>query len=670
MKKKKEEKINFVYGVTPEEDAYYKSVVKVKGGDNSLSKSILNVLDGPDQTIERLAFETDPTAYNTYAGIYKQKMRLLPDSVLKRIAIQDSLVSNIVRARQNHVSAFGRPRPDRFSAGYIIRPNAGVTDGMSEDEKIDLAKRIQRAIKLFGTCGHTEGVKEHHQKTFSEYLSLVTRDTQVVGRLATEIVHKSEMGEQKFHYFCHTDAGTIYPAATDNEQAKQAIRDEAFSLIQSVTGRKDLQRENWTKGTEYVWVQVIDGRPFEVFTNKEMKCSNFYPVGNVELDGFPVTPIDTVISAVTTHLNITTHNKVYFESGRATRGMLVIKSDDVNPTLIHNIKQSFNANINGAAKSWRMPVLGFNSDAEVTWQPIDVAGGRDMEFQYLTDLNAREIMTAYMMSPDELPGWSYLSRGTNSQALSEGNQEFKIEAGRDVGIRPLLSNMEEFVNAELFPLIDPELCKICRLVFAGLDADSPEKEIVNIQQNSQVWMTYNDILEKVERKLIPKEYGGEIPLNPSFGKMLDAYLTVGEILEFWFGRVGASKDPMLQYRRDPMYFQNMQLMQAQQQMQMQQEQMQQQAQAQQMPPQDGQSADPNQDQGQAQAQSGPADLARSINQAYELMTKSEANMSPNQRKLLHQQQKTVKWLQKGFEDDVKDTIKEILEVAKQAGPKK
>jgi hypothetical protein len=45
-------------------------------------------------------------------------------------------------------------------------------------------------------------------------------------------------------------------------------------------------------------------------------------------------------------------------------------------------------------------------------------------------------------------------------------------------------------------------------------------------------------------------------------------------------------------------------------------------------------------------------------------------MSPTQRKLLHQQQKTVKWLQRGFEDDVKDTIKEILEVAKQASPVK
>lgn len=44
------------------------------------------------------------------------------------------------------------------------------------------------------------------------------------------------------------------------------------------------------------------------------------------------------------------------------------------------------------------------------WEPIDwgAIGRIDAEFKYLTDMNAREILSAFMMSPDELPGWSYL----------------------------------------------------------------------------------------------------------------------------------------------------------------------------------------------------------------------------------------------------------------------
>jgi hypothetical protein len=681
--------LNFVYGVTPEEDAYYKSLVTIKKSEEqSLNKSILNVLNGPGREIERLAFESDPTQYNGYAGIYKQKMRLLPDSVLKRIAIQDSLVANIVRARQNHITAFGRPQPDRHSTGYIIAPKAGVVDGMSEEKRTQLGERIHRAIKLFSTCGHTEGVSAHHQKTFSEYLSLVTGDTQVIGRLATEIVYVDDLnGDKKFYYFAHTDAGTIYPASAGDGAAKQSIREEAFDLLKLITGKKDLQREraqDWNCDNKYAWVQVIEGRPEQVFTNDEMKCRNFYPVGNVEVDGFPVTPIDTVIGAITTHLNIGTHNKVYFQSGRASRGMLVIKSEDVNPTLIHNIKQNFNASINGSSAAWRMPVLGFGSEADVQWIPIDSTGQRDMEFQYLTDMNAREILTAFMISPDELPGWAYLSRGTNSQALSEGTNEFRLEASRDVGIRPLLATLEDFINRELFPLIDPELAKICDFKLVGLDADSPEKEIVNIQQNMQVWMTMNDVLEKVERQPLPKAMGGIFPLNPSYGKVLDAYLTVGQILEYFFGQKDASKDPALAYRRDPMFL-NWQQMQMQQQQMQQQAQMAQQ-QAQQDAPQRGQDEASGGDQQDATQQDGdqqattpqqsdgqasvPQDLARSIDQAYEIMTKSEANLSPQQRLILQTQQKTANWLMHGFQDDTKDAIKAIVDQVKTLAPKK
>jgi hypothetical protein len=47
----------------------------------SFSKSIINILNGQG-TIERLAFEADPSQINQYAGVYKAKMRLIPDTIL------------------------------------------------------------------------------------------------------------------------------------------------------------------------------------------------------------------------------------------------------------------------------------------------------------------------------------------------------------------------------------------------------------------------------------------------------------------------------------------------------------------------------------------------------------------------------------------------------------
>ena len=806
-------KPSIVYGWGDGEEEVYKQLAKSSvdarlgtGERPTLAKSILNILNGPNGSIERLAFETDPTQINNYGGVYKNKMRLVPDSVLKRIAIQDCLVASIVRARTNHVSQFGRPRKDRFSNGFEIKPNVGVLNKMSDEEKAEFHKKLERGIKLLNTCGYTEGLKETHQSSFAEYLALSARSATVCGRIATEIVRVDDElnpGKKKFHHFVATDSGTIYRATTDH-LSQESVRRQAYHTLCRVLGKK-LEEEKFTAG-EYEWVQVIEGTPKQVFTNDEMKCYNFYAVPDVELDGYPVTPIDTVITAITTHINITTHNKMYFQSGRATRGMLVLKSDDIKPETISQLKQQFMAAVNGASQSWRMPVFGCPTDGEITWQAIDNSGGRDMEFQYLSDMNTREIMTAFMMGPDELPGYSYLSRGTASQALSEclhpdsqvlsvdgigslrsilgeedsvdtkiwdgrkfsnakvfkvgqkkvaitvlkngrslvtspdhrfmvinhdgdtnwvlqsdlriddavvvadldgdldalqgekdlgwaevsylvetkdyidmvdvtmdnedhafvvngivthnSNSEYKLEAARDVGIRPLLIHFEDFINADLLPLVAPDLVGLVKVCLVGLEASTPEKEASDLTAQSQVYMSYNDIMQRVEKETLAKDLFGDFPLNPQYQQILDKYLTVGQILERFGGIKGASKDPRWDYCRDPFYFQQVQVMQAAQQMQ-QQAQQPQQEQQQEQPPQQ----EPQQD-------NGPNSIGKAIEQAYDLMQKSEKGLPPEKRKLLAQHKKTVEFFTKGLEADSKDAINEILDIAKKFTPRK
>jgi hypothetical protein len=684
-----------------------KSFVNIRTGaegeGTSFSKSILNVLNGPgNDSVERLAFEVDPAQRNSYAGVYKTKLRLVPDTILKRIAIQDSLVATIVRARQQQMSAFGRPRNTRFGNGFIIDLDTGVTEGLSEADRAKLNQQAEEATARLSTCGDTRGLTEDHQETFSEWLSLSTRSALVCGRIACEVVYVDdprggvdEYGRPKkmFHHFVATDAGTIFKATTGAEEAQQSVRDDAYNLLCQITG-KDLVKERHEQG-EYVWVQVVEGVPRQVFTADEMRVRNFYKVPDVELDGYPVTPIDTVISAITTHINITTHNKLYFQSGRASRGMLVIKSDDVNPSVVHNIKQQFNASINNVNNSWRMPVFGCGSDEEINWQAIDSGGGRDMEFQYLTDMNAREILSAFMMSPDELPGWSYLSRGTNNQALSESNNEYKLEAARDLGIRPLISTFEDFINAHLLPLIDPDLAVKAKVRLVGLDSDNPEKEAVRTTQDMQIWMAMDDVMERVEKKPIGKAFGGTIPLNPAFQAILDKYFTVGQILERFCDVKGAAQDPTLNYRRDAFWFNQVEAMQQAQQAQ----QAQQQAQQAQMQggapgggappagggggqqPQAGSDAPPPQTEKQKTAASdsasgtgaspsggapagGANDLARSIDQAFEFMSKNEEDLPADKRRLLAQHRKMLAFFKNGAEDDSAEAIAAILEVAK------
>lgn len=618
--------------------------VMISGG-TALQKSVSNV-DG--EPIERLAFTQDPTENQRFHALYHNKLKLIPDTILKRIAIQDSLVATIVRIRQFHVSSFGRPRPSRFEQGYMFEPTTGLEDRMDAKEKEKFNQQRDRAIKLLSTCGHTTDVDDDHDReSFSRFLAVTARDAVVCGRVAFEVIHKGEGEARKFHCFRSVDAGTIY-RATKNEEGNRTLRQEAYNLLCEVAGEK-LVKESFAR-EDYEWVQVINQRPVQAFTADEMKVYNFYPVSNVELNGYPLTPIDTVITAISTHVNIATHNKLYFQSGRASRGMLVITSDDVNPQIVANIKQNFNNSINNVSNSWRMPVFGCATGETIDWKPIDM-GSKDGEFQYLTDMNAREIMGAFGISPDELPGYQHLSRGGNSQTLSESNNEFKLEAARDVGIRPLLHSFEDMINAYILPLIDADLASKGKIRLMGLDEDNAEKEAVRLQQDAELHLTYDDLMRAVEKKPVGRAHCGEIPLNPVFKTYIDQYLTQGQIMEFFMGVEGAAKDPKLAFYNNPGWFQWYQL---------------------QNPPAPAPepTAPPNSDNGG----SPPSDdkdkdeLGGAVDQAHQLMTKSE-DLPANKRRLLDAHDRLVEYFIDGFTADSKELNREILNIAKHHTPR-
>lgn len=613
------------------------------GNENSLVKSVLNVLNGPGDSIERLAFEVSPYTQNTYGGLWKRKLRLLPDEILKRIAIQDDLVAAVVNTRSNQIAAFGRPQPDRFSTGFKIEPEPGYTEHMNSQQKKELQDKIADVEAKLLTCGETTGWHDQDTLSLGHFLHMSARNAVVFGRIATEFIYVDTPKGRKFHSFRPIDAGTIYRAAP-YKNAAESVRRSALKMLEDIKNKK-LKPERFI-ADEYTWVQVIDGRPVQAFTSEEVVVHNFYPTTDIELDGYPVTPLDTVITAVTTHINIGVHNKLYFQSGRAARGMIVIKSDDIDESITGFIRQQFNASINSVGNAWRMPIFGVGTDDEVGWFPIDNSS-RDMEFQYLSDTNSRVILSAFQMSPEELPGYAHLSRGTNNQALSESNNEYKLEAHRDVGIRPLIAQFQNFVNACIMPLIAPELFEFCHFKFVGLDVDTAEKESTRIQQDMAIHMTTDEVLEKVEKKPIGKQWGGQFLLNPQWQAVLDKYIMVGTILEHFFGIEGASQDPRFQYVNNPLWFNWQQIMMQQQQAQQQQQQAEQQQQAQTQ-------------QAQQQDQEEQPDLSRGVDQLQGQLSKSEAQLPASRKKLLAHQRRIVENLLSDFEDEASKATDDIL----------
>jgi hypothetical protein len=129
--------------------------------------------------------------------------------------------------------------------------------------------------------------------TFPQYISMSVRNAVVLGRIATEVLWKRTTDGPQFNGFRVIDAGTIYKA----EPQKSALEagPSPGPHPPGPAQERALDPERFERD-EYKWVQVFDERPVQAFADDECLVHNFYPVPDVELDGYPVTPLDTVMS--------------------------------------------------------------------------------------------------------------------------------------------------------------------------------------------------------------------------------------------------------------------------------------------------------------------------------------------------------------------------------------
>lgn len=626
-----------------------------KSSDQDLISQILGTLKkSQDDAAIKVAFDQDPTTVSRFSGLYKNRGTGIPNDMLKRVRDSEEMIGGVVsptRARQ--VSLFGHARANRFDIGFTVNIKPHVYANMNSEEAEELRSKETPKIKeMLLNCGLRSGITDRDKLTLSEFLYEIIEDGLTFGWFTVEVRRNVE---GNFHSFRPADAGTIYQYATPtgNDSEVQRIRADAKKLLAQLEGKpSDLDTK--IEKDEVTWVQVINGSPRQVFTDNELLVYNLYPSTDIKRNGYPTSPIERILNAVITHINITTHNKLFFLNGRAARNVLVFQSENLDVEDIKGIRSQMQAHINSANASWRMPVFGVGQNDKVNVLPLDGAG-RDMEFQYLADLTKRIIFAAYQMSPDEVPALSYLSRGTASQSLSEGNNEFKLEAARDLGLRPLIMSIESFINERLLPQINKDWAEKFYISFEGLDADTPEKEATRIQQDSAIYLTMDEIMSRVEKKPVP--IGGKFPLNTAYLQVIEKYFTKGQILAAFGGSgfkdcADAQKHPEYDYYMgDPasQWYLNLKYSPQQQGK---------------LPPGQSGGGQPTSEQSgqQDQGQSGQEqpDMSTMVDQLSSLLTKSEKDLPMARKALLVKHKEIKNSLMNAWEKESKEMFDQIM----------
>ncbi len=507
-------------------------------------------------SLQRKAFTVDPLRVNAFQGIYIRRENLLPVYIYKQLADNDPLVSTILNVRSSQSSRFGYPQINRHDVGYKIAfRSSEIENSLTPEQKMILEQRMKVVRDKFYDCGDNTGVPLHERMNLPQYLKEITRYALMYGLTATEIV-RDQLGQ--FKGFRPLDSGTIFKAVTTEQDssALKQLRSEAIKEIHRLSGDQTINTSKFIDADNFIsrnfsWVQVINTVPRSAFTDEELIVKFFGPSSDIETNGYPKPPMEQATKDIASHIHIITHNHLYFANGRASKGFLKLQGPNIQEHVVQRIRQQFNASINSVSNSFRMPVFAVPEEADITWSPFD-SNGKDMEFQYLSDNTARAIMGVFSITPEELPGYSHLSKPTTNQGLSEANNSYQLQVGRTAGLIPLVMQIESGLN-DILKIMDPMVHQYCVFKFAGLEEEDPQKESSRLQQESNLHLTTNEMMRTVGKNPLP--VGGNFLLNPQYNNLLKQQIPQNIINYVFTGEKSFLTDPALMYVADGFYFQ-------------------------------------------------------------------------------------------------------------------
>lgn len=531
----------------------------------------------PDTTSEddkpeigRKAVITDPFfTQQSQQTMYKYKVSRISNKTLKDVSLRDWLVSSIIQNRVDTLIRFSRPQTKKFDMGFRV-----VKRDESEEYTEEERSEIENIQAFIYNCGRLKGTPDDDKMLFGEFIKLIVRDALTFGHIAVEKI-KTRRGA--VHRFRPLPAETTYHINKD--MSKQQVREYVNSVKNQYQPKSDNDPATDYQVNEedldyYKYVQVsYDSRPLAVFGDEDMVFKLFNPQNFCDANGYAYSPLEMSVINVTHHMNTEHYNSNFFTHGQAAKGVLHLKGTVTQSQLTAFRRQFYNL-INGSQNAWRTPIIAGLDD--VQWVPM-AGGSKEMEYMEYNSHLMRSICSQFQIDPVEL-GLDHLIGGGRSVSGQEGNVQ-KVEFSRERGLYPILMFLEDFVNRDMLPAIDPEYSKKYKFQFEGYTDETPQTEIALLQAEMTVHKSMNDLLAAARKPKI-KHPVGDLPMNQAFWAVVEKNMTRGEIREEFFGDKGASKKKELQYIPEDAAFMGwQQMLMAMDQTKKQEEQMSEQAQA-------------------------------------------------------------------------------------------
>jgi len=386
------------------------------------------------------------------------------------------VVSAIIQTRINQVAEFCTPQSNKYDAGFVLRPRdkaAEVTDAIK--------RKVTELTAWLETCG--DGYKYSGAFDFEAFVRMILRDSLTYDQCAFEVL-RTRGG--KVTGFVPVDASTIRRAATSAEERKE--------------GRRD-----WSEGA---FVQVINNKKVAEWDAESLGFGVRRPRTWLYAHGYGYPELEELVRTVTYLVNAETYNASNFVNGIHVNSILAVKSK-MSPQLFRAFRRDFYAMLSGAHQAKRTPILQLDPDANEEVSSVSMGSSAE-EMGYSTWMGylTKIACAIYQIDPAEL-GFVFGSEGVTS-SLSQGGPEQRILASKDRGLRPLLRQVQGWVNRWIIHPIAPDLS----FEFVGLDAETEASKLQADKDRVSTYMTINEI--RASNGLEPLEKGGDIILNQTY----------------------------------------------------------------------------------------------------------------------------------------------------------
>lgn len=510
----------------------------------------------------RKRYDKSKIAFNatSYSGqidnVEVKGWQRLSEGEERQIAQVDPYISAIISTRCSQGSICGRPSNSKFDKGSRIK------------EKKPLRQ------DAFDTIEQFEAERGRRQREMDAIMRWVLK----CGTDNKDIINAAFAGEDKTFKFCSLPefvAAQIRNLLTFGRCASQVFRNEdgvpvmfrpaPVETIFNVIDGKEINLANSEETAEQskedalaynamnpdqrpkAYVQRIDGRNVNDWTEDDMKIWYFQKQALFDLNGYPLSPIELAIYMVFIHQNTLGYLRNQFIKGLATKGILCIESTDPAAQLadedVEQLRRDFHNFATRTDNSAAVPVI--SGPVKVNYVPLSTAP-KDMEFLQIEEHVVRALCSSFQVSPQEM-GYGHLSIGQGG--INQANKQEEIVRGEERGLRMILDTIFDGLNEIVYENF-PEAKDKYELIYVGVGEDTRDAVVARQQQELQTTATMSSLWSDSEKTdTIP--FCGNVPLSPLFHANIVPKMKYSEYREYFCGEEGALKNPAYDFLMDP-----------------------------------------------------------------------------------------------------------------------